>query len=133
MTGTLHCQLLLLGLLIAEEERTISEASYLCQPAYCLDATLRGPLRPYDPQPGDILLATDHSRFWSLAHNLALTGHPHHSRIVLALPDGQLGALEAGPHDTLHVEVLHLLPNLRAYEQEGPVWIRRRTVPLTCE
>src|SRR5262249_52062841 len=61
----------------------------------------------------------------------ALTGQPHHSGIVFALPDGQLAVLESGPHDTLHVEMLRLLPNLRDYEEEGPVWIRQRAIPLT--
>jgi hypothetical protein len=46
---------------------------------------------------------------------------------------GQLGVLEAGPHDTLHVEIIKLLPNLQEYEREGPVWIRQRTVPLSQE
>jgi hypothetical protein len=133
MTASLLCNLLLLGLLANEGVATGPEQSYLCQPSYCLDAELRGPLRPYVPQPGDIMLATDHSRFWAFAHNLAWTGHPHHSGIVIALPDGRLAALESGPHDTLHVEVLHLIPSLRAYEEEGPVWIRRRAVPLTPE
>jgi hypothetical protein len=133
MSGYFLCSLLLAVLLTREGELPDLEPSYLCQPSYCLDTELRGPLRPYVPQPGDIMLASDHSRFWALAHNLAWTGHPHHSGIVIALPDGRLAALESGPHDTLHVEVLRLLPNLRAYEEEGPVWIRRRAIPLTPE
>jgi hypothetical protein len=131
MLGSLLCPLLLTSVLVGEGNPAALADSYLCQPSYCLDRELRGPLRPYVPQPGDIMLATDHSRFWAIAHNLALTGHPHHSGIVFALPDGQLGVLESGPHDTLHVELLRLLPNLREYEEEGPVWIRQRAVPLT--
>jgi hypothetical protein len=133
MLGCLLCQLLLTGLLVAEREQDGTEESYLCQPSYSLDTELRGPLRSYVPLPGDIILSTDHSRFWALAHNLACTGHPHHSGIVLTMPDGRSAVLESGPHDTLHVEVLKLLPNLRAYEQEGPVWIRQRNIPLTPE
>ncbi|HMF14545.1 MAG TPA: hypothetical protein VKE94_19655, partial [Gemmataceae bacterium] len=133
MTGVFFCPLLLVGVLVAEGKADSPGEFYLAQPSYCLDQQLRGPLRPYHPQPGDIMLATDHSRFWAIAHNLALTGHPHHSGIVVALPDGQLAMLESGPHDTLHVELLKLLPNLQAYEREGPVWIRQRAVPLTPE
>jgi hypothetical protein len=133
MTGSLFCSLLLAGSSIGEGDASGLAESYLCRPAYCLDRELREPLCPYVPQPGDLMLATDHSRFWAVAHNLALTGHPHHSGIVIALPDSQLAMLEAGPHDTLHVEILKLLPNLREYEEEGPVWIRRRAVPLTSE
>jgi hypothetical protein len=133
MTGVVFCPLLLVSVLVAEGKSDSPGESYLGQPSYCLDQHLRGPFRPYVPQPGDIMLATDHSRFWAIAHNLALTGHPHHSGIVVALPDGQLAMLESGPHDTLHVELLRLLPNLEAYEREGPVWIRQRAVPLTPE
>jgi hypothetical protein len=133
MAGVFFCPLLLAGVLVTDGKPDSPGESYLAQPSYCLDQQVREPFRPYNPQPGDIMLATDHSRFWAIAHNLALTGHPHHSGIVVALPDGQLATLEAGPHDTLHVELLKLLPNLQAYEQEGPVWIRQRAVPLTPE
>jgi hypothetical protein len=133
MPGCLLCQLVLIGCLAVQAEPVGPEQSYLCQPSYCLDKELRGPIRPYCPQPGDIMLATDHSFFWAVCHNLAFTGHPHHSGIIIALPDGRLAALESGPHDTLHIELLEVLPNLQAYENEGPVWIRRRAVPLTPE
>lgn len=130
MVACLLCPLLLTGTLAGQADGG-GEASYLCQPAYALDAELRGPLRLYVPQAGDIILSTDHNRFWAVAHNLAGTGHPHHSGIVFMLPDGRPAVLESGPHDTLHVEVLKLLPNLRAYEQEGPLWVRQRNTPLT--
>jgi hypothetical protein len=79
------------------------------------------------------MLAADRSVFWTIGHNLALTGQPHHSGIVVRLPDGQMALLEAGPHDTLYVELVRVLPSLRAYESEGWVWIRKRVNPLTCE
>jgi hypothetical protein len=107
--------------------------SYLYQPSYCLDFELRGPATPHAPQPGDIMLSTDTSKFWKLAHNLAGTGHPTHSAIVVAMPDGRPGILEGGPHDTLHCRLLEAIPHLKSYEVEGRVWIRRRAVPLTPE
>jgi len=107
--------------------------SYLWQPSYELDFRLRGPTRPYTPQPGDIVLSTDGSLFWLTMHNLAGTSHPTHSMIVFAFPDGRPGILEAGPHDTLKVRTLEALPHLWSYEREGRVWVRQRTRPLTAE
>ena len=107
--------------------------SFLYQPSYSIDFGLRGPARPYAPQPGDIMLATDGSVFWKVMHNLAGSGHPTHSGIVFALPDGGMAILEGGPHDTLKCRVLPALPHLKSYEEEGRVWIRRRAAPLTNE
>lgn len=107
--------------------------SYLWQPAYSLDHVMRGPARHYGLQPGDIVLSADSSKFWKLMHNLAGTGDPTHSMIVFAFPDGSLGVLEAGPHDTLKCRTLEALPHLYTYEAEGRVWVRRRAVPLTAE
>jgi hypothetical protein len=107
--------------------------SFLAQPCYCLDFALRGPLTEYCPQPGDIMLATDQSVFWKLMHNLAGTGHPTHSAIMFARPDGTIGLLEAGPYDTMHCRCCDALSHLAGYEKLGRVWVRRRAVPLTCE
>lgn len=111
----------------------LPSGSYLWQPSYELDFRLRGPTRPYVPQPGDIVLSTDGSLFWLTMHNLAGTSHPTHSMIVFAFPDGRPGILEAGPHDTLKVRTLEALPHLWSYEKEGRVWVRQRTRPLTPE
>lgn len=107
--------------------------SYLWQPAYEIDHVLRGPARAYTPQPGDIVMAADGSAFWRLMHNLAGTGEPTHSMVVFAMPDGSLGILEAGPHDTLKCRTLDALPHMRSYEVDGRVWVRRRAIPLTPE
>jgi hypothetical protein len=105
--------------------------SYLYQPAFAEDHVIRPPARPYDPQPGDIVLATDGSAFWTLMHNLAGTSHPTHSMIVFAMPDGRLAILEGGPHDTLRCRLLETIPHMASYEAVGRVWVRRRTCPLT--
>jgi hypothetical protein len=107
--------------------------SYLWQPSFTIDQELRGPARAYVPQPGDIVMAADTSMFWKLMHNLAGTGDPTHSMIVFAMPDGTMGILEAGPHDTLKCRTLEALPHMLSYEMEGRVWVRRRAVPLTAE
>jgi hypothetical protein len=108
-------------------------ASYLWQPAFSIDKVLRGPPVAYVPQPGDIMLATDVSFFWSLTHNLALAFEPHGSGIVFARPDGSLAMLEAGPNDTYHCRNLDMLPHLTDYANKGEVWIRKRMTPLTPE
>jgi hypothetical protein len=107
--------------------------SYLLQPAYCVDDVIRGPSRPYVPQPGDVMLATDDDRFWRITHNLAFAFEPHGSGIIVARPDGSLGILEAGPNDTFWCRILDVFPHLQEYEAKGPVWIRKRCTPLTPE
>jgi hypothetical protein len=107
--------------------------SYLYQPCYTIDKLLRCPAVPYLPQPGDIMLVCDDDRFWEITHNMALAFRPHGSGIVVALPEGSLGILEAGPNDTLWVGISPLLPHLHEYHEKGEVWIRKRKTPLTCE
>jgi hypothetical protein len=105
--------------------------SFLYQPAYKEDFVIRLPARSYELQPGDIPLAADTSRFWTLMHHLAGTSHPTHSMIVFALPDGRPAILEGGPHDTVRCRILEAQPHLASYEADGRVWVRRRKVPLT--
>jgi hypothetical protein len=109
------------------------DGSYLDQPAYCLDKLRRGPTEAYALQEGDIVFSTDYKLGWEILFALAGTGRPTHSGIVFRKPDGQMAILEAGPHDTLFVEVLEALPHLRSCEDVGSVWIRKRRTPLTCE
>lgn len=107
--------------------------SYLYQPAFCIDEVLRYPLEAYVPQPGDIMLRLDHSKFWRTTHYMALAFDPNGSAIVFARPDGTPAILEAGPCDTRWVRTLDLLSHLKEYTDIGRVWIRRRRVPLTPE
>jgi hypothetical protein len=127
------CPAFLASYLLSGAPAPACPGSYLCQPAYRLDVLVRCPLVAYTPQPGDIMLATDAGWFWRLTHNLALAGHPHNSAIVVARPDGSLAILEAGPNDCLSIKMMDALPHLTAYEAKGPVWLRRRRVPLTAE
>lgn len=105
--------------------------SFLYQPAFAEDEIIRLPAREYQPQPGDIVLSADGSRFWLLMHHLAWTGNPTHSMIVFALPDGRTAILEGGPHDTAKCRILETIPHMASYEAEGRVWVRRRKCPLT--
>jgi hypothetical protein len=107
--------------------------SYLYEPSYQLDNQVRGKPRAYVPQPGDVLLATDVNWFWSLTHDIAGAGEPHNSAIIVQRRDGRLGVLEAGPNDCVWVKIEDLLPHLKEYADKGPVWIRKRKMPLTAE
>lgn len=107
--------------------------SCLYRPAYCTDDVLCGPAEPYLPQPGDLFFATDESALLRAGHRLAGAASPHHSGVVVALPGGGLGLLEAGPFHTTEVGVYDLLPELEGYTRQGLVWLRRRRTPLTAE
>ncbi len=108
--------------------------SYLYEPAACLDDALHGVPRPYCPQPGDIVLSTDRSRIICGGHWLAGSRGVHHSALVIALPDGRPAVLEAGPFNTLRIELLAPFVLLTGHEQRGEqVWVRQRRVPLTAE
>jgi hypothetical protein len=123
--------LVLAGLLVGGDAEP--SGSFLYQPAYKIDYQCRLPARPYCPQAGDILLATDNNIFWKLTHNLAWTGHPHHTGVVFQRCDGSFAVLESGPNDTAWIDNLDLLPHLREYDEKGLVWIRARKAPLTKE
>jgi hypothetical protein len=108
-------------------------ASYLYQPCYAMDKKLRGPAEAYVPRPGDIMLATDDNLFWKITHDLAFAFEPHGSGIFFTRSNGGLALLEAGPNDTLFIRALDAFPHLVEYADKGPVWVRKRRVPLTAE
>jgi hypothetical protein len=106
--------------------------SYLCPPAYSLGEEVAGPTEPYVPQPGDIFLSTDQARWSRFGHWAAGGAGVHHSGIVFARSDGRPGLLEAGPLNSLRVEVLDPCEHMGNHERKGDrVWVRRRRVPLT--
>ena len=106
--------------------------SYLCQPAYSLDDVVRLPMQSYVPQPGDIFMATDQRIWYRIGHTIAGAHGVHHSGIVIAKPDGSLGLIEAGPFDSLVVEIMDPYEHMSKHVAAGDsVWVRRRRVPLT--
>lgn len=104
---------------------------YLYAPAFSLHAQLRWPAISYLPQAGDVLLMSDTDCFWTFAYRLALTGAPGHAGIVVPLPDGRLGVLEAGYNETLWTRITPLAERLQEYP--GMIWVRRVKLPLTPE
>lgn len=106
---------------------------FLDQPSFDVDKKRRPPSTPYGPQPGDIMFSVSNALILRFGHNLAGAGEPSHSGIIFQKRDGRLGVLEAGPFDTLHIEILDMEEHLVAYDKRGRVWIRPRCVPLTPE
>jgi hypothetical protein len=131
--GSLVIPLLCAGCISADPASSPQADSFIYEPAYSLDDRLRGDAKPYAFQPGDIVLPTEFDIFWSVAHDIAGAFQPHHSGIVIAMPDGSLGVLEGGPHNTLRIGILDPIESMKEYEEVGPVWVRRRAVPLTEE
>jgi hypothetical protein len=108
--------------------------SFLCQPAFSIDVLLRGPTVPYDPQPGDIFLATDQALWAQCGHWLAGGCGVHYSGILFRRSDGRMGLIEAGPFNSVTVEVMDPGEHMREHVRAGDrVWVRRRAVPLTPE
>jgi hypothetical protein len=110
------------------------EGSYLYRPAFCLDDNLRLPAEPYLPQPGDIFLATDQALWARAGHWVAGGAGVHHSGIVFLRSDGRIGLIEAGPFNSIKVEVMDPIEHMKEHRRAGDkVWVRRRRVPLTAE
>jgi hypothetical protein len=86
---------------------------------------------PYCPRPGDLVFFSDNKLFWRGAFALAGTGRPFHTGIVVAMPDGSPGILEAGAFDRATILVIALGPRLRCHE--GKIWIRRLRQPISPE
>lgn len=99
------------------------------QPAYSNDKRPRPPLEPYQPQPGDVLLLSNPTPLFIFLYKLAFAGQPGHSAVVVRMPDGRLGMLEAGVDSTPRTLVNPLDWRLHTYQ--GTIWVRRRTAPLT--
>jgi hypothetical protein len=109
-------------------------AGYLAAPTFKLDDTAPVPAAPYQPQPGDIFLATDQALWARVGHWLAGGAGVHHSGIVFQRSDGRMALIEAGPFNSLRVEIMDPVEHMREHVCAGDkVWVRRRCMPLTPE
>jgi hypothetical protein len=104
---------------------------YLYRPEVDLHAVPRPPAVPYAPQPGDILLLSDPDPVFDVLYVFARSGKPGHCAIVVTMPDGRLGMMEAGFSFTPFTRVTPLDYGINLYA--GHVWVRPREVPLTPE
>lgn len=87
---------------------------------------------PYEPREGDLIFYDDHSRVWTALFKAAGTGPPLHMGIVVRKPGGTLAVLEAGPDDTVWVDLRDLIPRLHQFVNDfnGDITIRRCKEPL---
>lgn len=104
---------------------------YVYQPAFDLQTVPRFPAEPYCPKAGDVLLLSDTDLFWTMLYRFAFTGKPGHAGLVVTMPDGRLGILEAGYDDSIWTRVTSLDYRLSHYL--GTVWVRPRLAPLSHE
>jgi hypothetical protein len=86
----------------------------------------------YEPREGDLIFYDDHSKIWTALFTLAGTGPPLHMGIVVRKKEGRLAVLEAGPDDTVWVELRDLVPRLHQFHNDfnGTITIRRGKLAL---
>jgi hypothetical protein len=89
----------------------------------------------YAPREGDLIFYDDQSRIWTTLFALAGTGPPLHMGMIVKRGNGKLAVLEAGPDDTLKVEVLDFPHRLHQFHRDyqGTITIRRCKASLTGE
>ncbi len=104
---------------------------YLYQPAADLNTIPRLPAIKYAPQAGDVLLLSDPDPLFNVLYVFARSGKPGHCAIVVTMPDGRLGMLEAGFSFTPFTRLTPLEYGLNLYA--GHIWVRARETPLTAE
>jgi hypothetical protein len=101
-------------------------------PVRVADGRVRSDRQPYVPRAGDLVLYTDDNGVvWRVAFALARTGPPYHCGIVVDMPDGRPGVLEAGAYDLSTISIIPL--DVRFRNHAGPTWVRRLRQPLTRE
>src|SRR5581483_2105946 len=86
---------------------------------------------PYQPREGDLIFYDDHKLIWNVLFAYAGTGSPLHAGIVVKRADGRLAVLEAGPDDTVWVDLIDLRQRLEKFV--GTVTIRRCKKELSKE
>ncbi len=82
---------------------------------------------PYAPREGDLVFYDDRNPVWTALFAYAGTGPPLHMGIVVKKSNRRLAILEAGPDDTVRVELLDLDKRLPQFHKDfdGPITIRR--------
>jgi hypothetical protein len=120
------------GEIVGPAAPAVPPVGLVYEPAYTTDPDLCADPAAYVPQPGDIVLVVSDHLVWKILFAIALTHEPYHVGIVVRMPDGTFGLLEAGPPDvSAYVRISPLAERLAS--DPGRVYIRRRCVPLTAE
>jgi hypothetical protein len=108
-------------------------AGYLIMPPAPVVRVSYPSVQPYWPQPGDIVVYDNTSKFFHMMFKIANTAPPTHAAMVIARPDGTPALLElAGPKTmTAQVCIMEVEPRFASYP--GAVKVRRIRTPLTPE
>jgi hypothetical protein len=120
------CSLIPAVLLLASDGTAPNPAGYL------LVKQQSEPCIAYEPREGDLIFYDDHSKIWTALFALAGTGPPLHMGLVVRKTNGTLAVLEAGPDDTVWVELRDVIPRLHQFHADfnGTITIRRSRAPL---
>jgi hypothetical protein len=102
---------------------------------YLVERGGKAETQPYVPREGDLIFYDDHKLIWTLLFAYAGTGTPLHVGIVVKKADGRLAVLEAGPDDTVWVDLIDVVPRLQKFHEQfhGTVEIRRCKQTLNRE
>ena len=120
------------GVAVGPAAPVVPPVGFVYEPAYTTDPDLCEDPAAYAPQPGDIVLVVSDHLIWKILFAIAFTHEPYHAGIVVRMPDGGLGLLEAGPPDeSAHVRISPLGERLAS--EPGRVFVRRRCESLTAE
>ena len=125
------CVCLLLAATLAAEAPP-STVGELSQPQSGCHSRSQGPQSGYRPAVGDIVLSVTENRRISLMYRLVLVGIPTHAGIVVRMPGGELGILEAGGGGEFRTRTTPLEARF-ARSGDRTVWVRQRSAPLTPE
>jgi hypothetical protein len=106
-----------------------SPAGYLAPSSAAAEAV------PYVPREGDLIFFDDHGLVWTALFSLAGSGPPLHMGIVVKKSDGTPAILEAGPDDSVWVQLQSAGPRLRQFHKDykGTVTVRRCKKTLTAK
>lgn len=111
------------------------QAGFLVLPQDNSNGTCRLTVEPYFPQPGDLLIYDNCSKFLSFAFRMIGSDTPIHAAIVIERPDGTPAILEVGPNSRPHAFtktfIVEVWPRLESYP--GIVMVRRPRTPVTHE
>jgi hypothetical protein len=130
MLGALWSLGLSISLFLSEE--SLSPVGYLLPPCSGAESAVRQRPIAYVPREGDLIFFDDRSPLWTALFALAGSGPPLHMGIVVKTTAGALAVLEAGPDDTVWVELRDVVPRLHQFHRDfhGGITVRRCKVTL---
>ena len=104
----------------------------LARPDSSVHLAAVGPFTPYSPAVGDIVFSVTENRKIVLLYRFVLVGIPTHAGILVKMPGGAFGVLEAGGGGEFRTRTTPIDARF-ARAGDRTVWVRRRSTPLTAE